>query len=385
MKAVILAAGEGTRLEPLTNVRPKPMLPVANRPVLEYVIDAVAGAGIDEIVLVVGYKQERIQSHFGDGDDWGVEISYVEQATQLGTAHALLQAESRLGGEFLVLNGDKIVTSDAIERVVDADSNHWVMTVTRAEDTGLYGVVSVDGTTVVDITEKPGPRQTDSELVNAGIYVFDPGIFSAIRETETEGELGLPTVLNSHLEAHPVETVNYTGPWFDITRPWDLLSVNGCAIDQFGHPEPEYATIHETATVVDGTVYGENISVDPNATVLRGTALGKNVSVGANAVVENAVIMDDVSIGASAVVRDCIVGANAEIGPGTIVEGGVTDLTVGETIHRAVRFGGIIGDNATLGGRVTVLPGTRLGNESDVESGVVLRNWFESGSLVRRG
>jgi Nucleoside-diphosphate-sugar pyrophosphorylase involved in lipopolysaccharide biosynthesis/translation initiation factor 2B, gamma/epsilon subunits (eIF-2Bgamma/eIF-2Bepsilon) len=92
--AVILAAGEGRRLEPLTNRRPKPMVPVANRPLLEHVVEAVAAAGIDRIALVVGYRQERIRNHFGDGDDWGVTIEYVEQSTQLGTGHAVLQAES---------------------------------------------------------------------------------------------------------------------------------------------------------------------------------------------------------------------------------------------------------------------------------------------------
>ena len=91
--AVVLAAGEGRRLEPLTNRRPKPMVPVANRPLLEHVVEAVAAAGINRIALVVGYRQERIRNHFGDGDDWGVTIEYVEQSTQLGTGHAVLQAE----------------------------------------------------------------------------------------------------------------------------------------------------------------------------------------------------------------------------------------------------------------------------------------------------
>ena len=107
MKAVILAAGEGRRLDPLTNRRPKPMVPVRNQPLLEYVIEAVSAAGIDEIVLVVGYKRDRIQQHFGDGDDWGVTIEYVVQEKQLGTGHAVLQAEAVIDGDFLVLNGDR--------------------------------------------------------------------------------------------------------------------------------------------------------------------------------------------------------------------------------------------------------------------------------------
>ena len=112
--AVILAAGAGRRLEPLTNRRPKPMVPVANRPLLEHVIETVAAAGIDRIVLVVGYKQERIRNHFGDGDEWDVTIEYVEQSTQLGTGHAVLQAESIVDDPFIVLNGDRIVDVEAV-------------------------------------------------------------------------------------------------------------------------------------------------------------------------------------------------------------------------------------------------------------------------------
>ncbi|MFQ3295471.1 MAG: NDP-sugar pyrophosphorylase family protein, partial [Natrialbaceae archaeon] len=120
MKAVILAAGEGNRLEPLTANRPKPMIPVANKPVLEYVVEAVADAGIQEIVLVVGYERSRIQSHFGDGDDWDVAIEYAVQEKQLGTGHAALQARPHVDEPFLVLNGDRIIDPTAIERVTTA-------------------------------------------------------------------------------------------------------------------------------------------------------------------------------------------------------------------------------------------------------------------------
>src|SRR6056297_849679 len=98
--AVVLAAGEGRRLAPLTHRRPKPMVPVANRPLLEHVVSAIAEAGVDRIVLVVGHRQERIRTHFGDGDAWNVTIEYVEQSTRLGTAHAVAQAEAAVDGPF---------------------------------------------------------------------------------------------------------------------------------------------------------------------------------------------------------------------------------------------------------------------------------------------
>ncbi len=153
MKAVILAAGEGRRLSPLTNVRPKPMLPVANEPILADVISAVAEAGLEEILLVVGYKSDRIQQYVGDGDDWGVDVEYVRQDKQLGTGDAVLEAEPYVEDEFLVLNGDRVIDSavlkDVMERRVATDET--VMAVARAEEPSLYGVLELDGDRVTRI------------------------------------------------------------------------------------------------------------------------------------------------------------------------------------------------------------------------------------------
>lgn len=387
MKAVILAAGEGTRLEPLTNVRPKPMLPVANRPILEHVLEAVRAAGIDDVVLVVGYRRRRIQNYFGDGNEWGVDITYVVQKTQLGSGHALRQAEPVVGEDIVVLNGDQIVTSTAIENALAERerTGDSVMTVSRTAETHLYGVVDIADGRAVDLVEKPPRATVDSDLVNAGVYAFGPEIFAALRNTNTEGELGLPATLRAHMDDHPVRVCTYDGYWFDVTRPWDLLTASGRLLDERAHPVATDPTVHETATVVGGTAIGDNTTVRPNATVLRNAAIGDNVSVGANSVVENAIVMDDVTIDPSTTVRDCIVGANATIGTGTIAEGGRTDVLLDDTLHRDVRFGGIVGDNATVGGHVTVAPGTRLGNGSTVESRCVLEGRYDPRSTICRG
>jgi len=387
MKAVILAAGEGTRLEPLTNVRPKPMVPIANKPILEHVVEAVVEAGIDEIVLVVGYKRQRIQNHFGDGNDWGVDITYVVQRSRLGSGHALLQAEPVVGEDVVVLNGDQIVTSAAIEDAIAERerTGEAVMAVSRTAETDLYGVVEVEDGRAVELVEKPVATTVRSELVNAGVYAFGPEIFAALRTTESDGELGLTTTLRHHLPEHPVRVFRYEGHWFDVTRPWDLLTANGHLLDRDHRAETHREGVHESAVVVDGTSIGTNTSVRPNATVLRNSAIGNNVSLGANTVVENAILMDDVTVGPNTTIRDCIVGANARIGAGTTAEGGQTDIVLGETLHQDIRFGGIVGDNAELGGHVTLTPGTRLGNDCTVESRCVLADRYESRSTVCRG
>lgn len=383
MKAVILAAGEGTRLRPLTETRPKPMLRVSNRPLLEHVVEAVRDAGIDEIVLVVGYRRERIQSYFGDGDDWGVDIEYAIQEKQLGTGHAVLQAESFVEGPFVALNGDRIVESDDIARVVDAlrETGQTTLAVARASRPSDYGVVSLEGDSVVDIVEKPPRHAAPSDVVNAGIYGFDADIFGALRETDSEGELAVTDTLERLAGAGEVDAVMLNGQWIDVSYLWDLLRVNASLVEA---STTESAHVDAEASVVGDVALGADVRVRPGARVLTGTALGDSVTVGANAVVANSVVLPDATIGAGAVVRDAVVGENATVGPNVTVEGGETNVAVSGRVHENVRLGGVVGDNAHLGGATTLAPGTVLGNRVDVETGSHVDGRIESDALVRR-
>lgn len=386
MKAIVLAAGRGTRLEPLTDVRPKPMLPIANRPLLEHVVEAIVSAGIDEVVLVVGYKRERIQEHFGDGDDWGIDIEYAIQEKLLGGAHAVLQAESLVDGEFVVLNGDRVIDSTIIERVAaEPREDDALVAVTRSADPSNYGVVEVDGDRVTGLVEKPPTHAVSSDLINAGVYRFGPDVFGSIRRTEAEGELTLPAVLQDGIAESRVRAVRYRGLWQDVSYLWDLPSVNAAMLDRLGGDVHPTARVHDRATVSGTVAVGSDTRVRPGATVLRGTALGDNVEIGANAVVANAVVLPDATIEPGAVVRDCVVGENASVGPNTTVEGGLADVVVDGTFHGDVRFGGVLGDNADVGGNVTVNPGSVVGTGATVQSGAVLSGRVPSGAEVRRG
>jgi len=387
--AVILAAGEGRRLEPLTNRRPKPMVPVANRPLLEYVVEAVAAAGIDRIVLVVGYKQERIRNHFGDGDDWDVTIEYVEQATQLGTGHAVLQAEPVVDGPFVVLNGDRIVDAVAVSTVCDRlrDGDAPLVTVTAVEAPRDYGVVHLDGDRVTEIDEKPeGP--VDTNRINAGVYGFTSGIFDAIRATNTTGELAITTTLNDLAERDNVTGVSYDGRWLDVSNLWDVLSVNAALVHDSDHARDAPATrqpVGDAVTVADDVVLAGNVRIAPNATLSGATAIGSNVTVAANAVVENSVVLPDAVIGPGAVVRDAVVAGNARIGPNATVVGGEATVVVGDSVHRDVTLGGVVGDNTSIGGGATLTDGAVVGDDVQADAGVVLDGRIEPGAVVRRG
>lgn len=389
MKAVILAAGEGKRLEPLTNRRPKPMLPVANRPVLEHVVEAVADAGVDEVVLVVGYKRDRIQTHFGDGDDWDVDIEYAVQSKQLGTGHALLQAADHLDDSFVVLNGDRVISPDLVSSVIDRtkSGDTPVVSVTRVENARNYGVVELDGQRVTAIHEKPAVHRSQSDIINAGVYGFDSSILDAVQETETAptGELALTDTLDELAGDGGLTTVRYDDYWLDISYLWDVLSVNEVVVSRLVDNASSEPTMGPGATVADDVAVGDDVRVSANATIHPRVSLGENVTVGPNAVVSNAVVLPDATVEAGAVVRDCIVGENATVGPNSTVVGGTARVVVEDEVHHDVRLGGVVGDNATLGGGVVVDPGTIVGDDATVESGVTLDERVPSNAEVRRG
>lgn len=362
------------------------MVPVANRPLLEHVIEAVADAGINRVVLVVGYHQERIRNHFGDGDNWGVTIEYVEQTTQLGTGHAVLQAEALVEDNFVVLNGDRIVNDEIVERVCERAREGTVpaMAVTSAENPREYGVVNIDGDQVTGIDEKPkGPVETSR--INAGVYAFSTDVFSAIRETNTPGELALTATLDDLAQADGVRAVTYRGQWLDVSNLWDLLSVNAALIGEESLAGTPTHDSSKSATVADDVVLARNVRVGPSATIHGSTAVGSNAIIGANAVVENSVVFPDAVIGPGAVIRDAIVAGNARVGPNVTVTGGPSTVIVRNAVHHGVEFGGVVGDNAIVGGGAILTDGAVIGDDAQTDAGVVIDGEVESAAVVRRG
>ncbi|WP_080510422.1 sugar phosphate nucleotidyltransferase [Halorubrum coriense] len=384
--AVILAAGEGRRLAPLTNRRPKPMVPVANRPLLEHVVEAVAAAGVDRVVLVVGYEQERIRNHFGDGDDWGATIEYVEQSTQLGTGHAVLQAEPVVDGPFVVLNGDRIVDPEVVTQLCDRarEEDLPAMSVTTAANPRQYGVVTLDGDRVTDIEEKP-EGAVETNQINAGVYAFSPAVFDAIRETHATGELAITATLDRLASAEPLSAVRYGGRWLDVSNLWDLLTVNAALIGDDAGAGIDDDALGESVTVAADTALAGNVRIGSNVTIGGSTAVGSNATIEAGAVVDNAVIFPDAVIGAGAVVRDAIVAGNARIGANATVTGGPATVVVGDAVHRGVELGGVVGDNAIVGGGATLADGAVVGDDVEADAGVVIDGRVESGAVVRRG
>ncbi|MFB6101270.1 MAG: sugar phosphate nucleotidyltransferase [Haloplanus sp.] len=392
--AVVLAAGEGTRLRPLTKHRPKPLLPAANRPILEYVLDALIDAGVDDLHLVVGYQRDRVQNHVGPTYR-GRTVTYHVQEKQLGTGHAVLQARDAIDADFLVVNGDEVVTAGMVEAVIDAHTatDAATLAVVESDRAPEYGAVRLEGDRVVELVERP--EGGAYRLLNAGIYACGPSLMADIESTERrEGELRLTdTIVDQIRSGNTVRGVRIDGLWSTATYPWDLLTVarDLLASGRVDEPErdpgvyvDETASVHRDATLRAPVVVGPDAVVGPGAVVGPDTALGRNATVSAGAVVEGAVLDIDTRIGPNATVVDAVTGQGATLGAGVTVPGGEADVRVGTTIHEERRLGCVAADRAAVGGGATVAPGSLLGPGVRVQPGAYARGPISEGTEVRR-
>ncbi len=392
--AVVLAAGKGTRLQPLTQSRPKPMLPAANRPILEHVLDALVDAGIERLVLVVGYRRERVQSYVGPTYR-DTPVEYVIQDKQLGSGHALLQAESEVTEPMLVVNGDRLIEPAAIEAVgtAFADSDRSAaMAVIERDEASRYGVVSLDGDEVAELVEKPDTH--GHGLINAGIYAFEESIFDEISATTRQsGELALTDTIQRLVGRRDVTGVPIDGLWVDATYPWDLLSVAQEVLSRGQTSEPETkpgvwvdddVSIHEDATLQSPVVVGPDCEIAAGAVVGPNVALSRNVTIGPNATVERSVLDEDSRVGHGSTVIDSVLGQDTHLGAGTVIPGGPGDVRVGNQVHEEQHLGAVLADRVKVAGGVSFETGALVGAKATIRTGAHVRGQIPIGAEVVR-
>lgn len=368
MRAVVLAAGEGSRLRPLTATQPKVMLPVANRPILEHVVEALVDNDVTDLTLVVGYRRERVQSHFDDGEAFGCEITYTLQDQLLGTAHALAQAPES-DEETVVIGGDNVVGAELVGDLLDAPEGP-ALAVHDSETPSKYGVVRLEGDRVVDILEKPA--LSEPSLVSTGVYRFPPSFHRTVREQVKSGRTGLSAVLAHEIdEGTVVRAVRSDGLWMDALYPWDILELNASMQAMRDDDRPRDARIHEDATV-DGLV-GDGGAVAAGAVVGPDCSLGDGVSVGAGAVLENCVVYDDARIGPGSTLCDTVVGEGADLGARTTCPTGRSDVKATDGYHEVEGFGAVVAEDARIGGGATLAPGVLVGARARIGVGATVR------------
>jgi UDP-N-acetylglucosamine diphosphorylase/glucosamine-1-phosphate N-acetyltransferase len=398
-KAVILAAGEGTRMRPLTYTRPKVMLPIMNKPILEHLILEMKKAQIKEFIIIVGYHDEQIRSYFGDGNRWGVGIQYCNQRQQLGTADALRMIEGFISGNFLLANGDAIFGHQDIEALAAQDEN--ALAVIELQDVTGLGVVEVKDGQLVKIHEKLD--NPPSHLANAGLYVFTPEIFKAISKTSKSprGEYELPESIQILVaEGWPVvcREIKY---WQDFSYPWDLLTVNEKIMadlrpENSGEIEAN-ATIKGAVTIGKGTVIrsgsyivgpviiGDNCDIGPNCFIRPSTVIGDKCHVGAGVEIKNSIIMTGSKVPHLSYVGDSIIGESCNLGAGTKIANlrlDKRDVIIGQIDTKRRKLGAIIGDKVETGINSSINVGTLIGNNSFIGPGALAHGEISPGSKI---
>jgi UDP-N-acetylglucosamine diphosphorylase/glucosamine-1-phosphate N-acetyltransferase len=388
-QAVILAAGEGQRLRPFTVIRPKAMISIADKPILQFIVESLVQAGIRDIIIVVGYRKEQVYDYLGSGEKFGVKIAYAVQTQQLGTAHALAQVKEMVDDRFLVLPGDNLIEANTILDFTGEDSE--AVLVKRVNDPLRYGVVNTKGNEVTGIIEKP--KEAGSNLVNTGIYAFNKDIFKYI-----EGVLDIPDVINNMIaDGHNIKAVETGDTWLDVVYPWDIISLNNAVLhnisSRLGGTIEEGVAIKGRVIIGDGTVIKANSSIygpavigngcdiGPHVCIMPSTSIGDNVTIASFTQLKNSVIGDDVTLGPGCYINDSVIDKGCNIKGRFTALGGQSELRInGECPVASV--GIIMGEGCKIESGVTAQPGVVMGNHCQVQSMKLLSSHLPDHSLV---
>ncbi|MFN4033337.1 MAG: glucose-1-phosphate thymidylyltransferase [Fimbriimonadales bacterium] len=293
MKALILAGGKGTRLRPITFSMAKQLVPVANKPVLFYGLEAIAEAGVREVGIIVGDTAMEIQHAVCDGSRWGVQVTYIPQPEPLGLAHAVLTAEAYLQEEpFIMYLGDNLITSSLkpLVEAFEARTPNALILLAEVPNPHEFGVAKLQGERVVRLIEKP--QQPPSNLALVGVYLFDKHIFQAARAIQPSwrGELEITDAIQYLIDnGYTVESQQITGWWKDTGSLDALLEANRLVLEDL---RPS------------------------NAGVCEATEMHGRVAVGAGSVLKRCTVRGPAIIGANCHLEDCYIGSFTAIGDG---------------------------------------------------------------------
>jgi glucose-1-phosphate thymidylyltransferase len=374
-QAVILAAGEGRRLRPFTVNKPKAMISIAGKPIVQYVIESLAANGIRDIILIVGYQKEQIFDYIGDGRQFGVSVRYINQTAQIGTANALAQAFGSTDDEFVVLSGNRLIAPDTLTEIIQAKCP--AILVRREGNPSRYGVVKIVDGKLVGIVEKPS--SPESNMVNGGIYSISNRLYKYI-----ETELSIPDAINNMLlNGEQITVIENNKTWLDVVYPWDILSLNASILQQThasqnGTIEPGVSLrglvvigkdtiIRSNAYICGPVLIGNGCEIGPNTCIFPATSIADNVVISPFTEIRNSVIGNDVRIDSSCIIQDSVIDEGCTIGPHFSAYSTETEIKI-EDEHYSIRTGAMLGRSCCLGSAVTAESGAILGNNSHVKS-----------------
>ena len=371
MKAVIMAGGEGTRLRPLTSNQPKPMMPLANRPMMEHIVKLLKDHGFDDIVVTLAFLPQAIRTYFGNGSEFGVRMVYATEETPLGTAGSVRNARDELDERFLVISGD-VLTDVNLSELVKFHEDHGALATIalKAIDNPLeFGIVITRGDgTIERFLEKPTWGQVFSDTINTGIYVLEPDIFdfiSADVSVDFAGDV-FPRLLE---ERRPLYGCVVDGYWEDVgtveaysKAHQDVLDGRvGIEIAGFRAGEGiwlgEGAEVDPASRIVGPVLVGDYCRIEPGAELREYTVLGSNVMVRADAFLHRAIVHDNAYISESVRLRGCVIGRSSDLRRGARCEEGV-----------------VLGDDCFVGEHAVINPGVKVYPFKTVEPGAIINS-----------
>ena len=397
MKAIILSAGEGSRMRPLTLTKPKTMLPVAGKPIIQYNIESLRDNGIKDILLIVRYKEEMVRAYFGDGSDFGVKITYATQEDFLGTANAISYGEDFIEDSLIVLNGDIILDNEIIYEIIKKYNYmkpDTLMVLTEVEDPSAFGVVEIEEGNIKNIVEKPKKEEAPSNLVNTGIYIFNKDIFEKIKKTELSerGEYEITDSVSLQIADNKKVIGHKTNKdWIDVGRPWELIEVNEELISNLkteikgtiedgvhihGEIFLDEESIIRSGVYIEGNVYiGKHCDIGPNSYIRGNSYFGDHVHVGNAVEIKNSIVMENTNVSHLSYVGDSVIGSNCNIAAGTNIANLRFDNKPVKTKIKDImmdsgrrKLGSIIGDSVKTGINSSFSPGVSIGKTKSYHS-----------------
>jgi mannose-1-phosphate guanylyltransferase/phosphomannomutase len=371
MKALIMAGGEGTRLRPLTSNQPKPMMPIANRPMMEHIVELLRKHGFEDIVVTVAFQANAIRTYFGNGSEFGVRMVYATEETPLGTAGSVRNAKDELDEPFLVISGD-VLTDIDLGRIVDFHSERKALAtigLKSMENPLEFGIVITrqDGS-VERFLEKPTWGEVFSDTINTGIYVLHPDIFDYI---EPGKSIDFSSDVFPRLLDDGAAVFGYVaeGYWEDVGTLDSYIRVHQdvqdaqVALDLPGFQMGEGIWLGEgseidPAATIDGpAIIGDYCRIEAGARLAEYSVLGSNVRVGADAFIERSVVHDNVYLGPGVRLRGAVVGRSSDLRRGARLEEGV-----------------VIGDECFVGEHAVIQPGVKVYPFKTVEHGAIVNS-----------
>ncbi len=388
-QAIILAAGEGIRLKPFTVNKPKAMICIAGKPVVQYVLEALSANGIRDIILIVGYQKEQIFDYVGDGRQFGVEVKYITQEHLLGTGHALAQAEGSTQEEFLVLAGNKLIKAETIAQIVKTEPPGILIKMVK--DPSGYGLVVFRDGKIAEIVEKP--VYSEPGYINTGIYALNRQFFSYLGS-----DLALTDAINKMVARGAVMNMVETDQtWLDIVYPWDILTLNALLLQgiksyQNGVIEAgvylqgnvligKDTIIRSNSYIVGPVVIGKGCEIGPNVCIFPATSIGDNVSLGPFSEIKNSVIEGDVYINSHCLIQDSVVDSGCVIGSQFNALSAEADIKIDHEFH-SIKTGAMLGRSCRIGNTVTAQAGAIIGNYCQVKPFKLVSGTIPDRSLV---